>query len=496
MTKINNNSFITNIDNKISCDNLVVGSGAGGSVAASELTEKGQSCILIEEGDFFNIDQFKGSFSNALTSVWRNAGFTPIIGNPNFAYGEGKCLGGSTFVNGGLIWRTPNKILEQWNNSQEIEGYDFHSLNNHFKKIEKKLNVVIENNQDGLNKDSELIHNLANKKKIKSVYVPRAIKNCKRHNNCASGCSSGAKQSVLQGYIYEASFNGLKILTGSKVIKINFKKNGKDIAHSVLVWKEKENKFFEVFFKRIFLACGPIQTPKLINHSLGKKISINYMQIHLNFRISAIFKDKINSDLGTIFTTQIQEYQENGDIFMSSNFDRANYLSGISKVDNQEIKNLLDKFDYTSTFVLQTKPKSKVKIYNFFGKNILKYNLNIDDFNNIKEKIKIFSKFLFEAGAIKIILPFKKDFFVSSINDLESSINKLKVKDLEMLSVHGMSTCSISKNINYFFDNDGRSRFINNLYAIDASILPSNIGESPQGTIMAFAHEIINRIKL
>ena len=32
-----------------------------------------------------------------------------------------------------------------------------------------------------------------------------------------------------------------------------------------------------------------------------------------------------------------------------------------------------------------------------------------------------------------------------------------------------------------------------NIYITDASVLPSNIGESPQGTIMAFASEIMAR---
>ena len=36
--------------------------------------------------------------------------FTPIVGNPNIAFGEGMCLGGGTFVNGGLIGGHPLKF--------------------------------------------------------------------------------------------------------------------------------------------------------------------------------------------------------------------------------------------------------------------------------------------------------------------------------------------------------------------------------------------------
>tara|TARA_B100000676_G_C17758485_1_gene670307 strand:- start:624 stop:800 length:177 start_codon:yes stop_codon:yes gene_type:complete len=42
-------------------------------------------------------------------------------------------------------------------------------------------------------------------------------------------------------------------------------------------------------------------------------------------------------------------------------------------------------------------------------------------------------------------------------------------------------------------DENGQVYNYDNLYVSDASVLPTNIGESPQATIMAFAHEIVAR---
>ena len=91
---------VSNIKN-ISCEYLVVGSGAGGSVAAYEFSKANKDTLLIEEGSNYKIDYFKGSIANSFLKVWRNAGFTPVIGKTSFGFGEGKCLGGSTFINGG-----------------------------------------------------------------------------------------------------------------------------------------------------------------------------------------------------------------------------------------------------------------------------------------------------------------------------------------------------------------------------------------------------------
>lgn len=491
MTKINKNSFVSNNDN-LSCDYLVIGSGAGGSVAASEIVENGKDCILIEEGDFFEIDHFKGSFTKSITSTWRNAGFTPIFGKPSFAFAEGRCLGGSTYINGGLIWRTPKKILDNWNKNY-LQDYDYKNLEEHFNKIEKRLYVIKENNNDGFNLDSKIIHEKALNQNIKSVYVPRAVKNCERKNVCYTGCASGAKQSVLQAYTYESSHKGLRIIVNSKVKKINLKN---DEAYSVSVINSKTNEEFVVKFKKIILACGVIQTPLLINKSFEKKIFNFDMSIHLNLRISAIFKDKINAELGTIFTTQIQEFIDNGDIFMSTNFNRSNFLSSISNLDNTKLNEILKNIDNTASFVLQTKPTSKVKILNTFDKHFLRFSFNEKDFINIKEKLKYFSNFLFSSGAIKVILPIKNNIIISDKSQVDSIIQKIKKKDLQMLSVHGMSSMPMSKKNNNFLNCDGRSRKLNNLYITDASILPTNVGESPQGTIMALSHEIMKRMNL
>ena len=213
---------IYNLVEDLSCDFLIVGSGAGGSVAAKELTSKGKDCILLEEGNYFKMDHFKGSIKNSMSQAWRNSGFTPIVGNPNIAFGEGMCLGGGTFVNGGLIWRTPSKVLDKW--EKFIDGYSQNNLKDHFNLIEKNLEVKIENNDDGLNKDSQIIFDHAKKKNIKTLFVPRALKYCKRQNNCSTGCSSKGKISVVEGYLSKVE-NNLRIFTNSKVTKIYSKDN-------------------------------------------------------------------------------------------------------------------------------------------------------------------------------------------------------------------------------------------------------------------------------
>ena len=52
--------------------------------------------------------------------LYRDGGLTPFLGNPAIGFGEGVALGGSTVVNGGLLWRTPEFILSEWSEKNKI----------------------------------------------------------------------------------------------------------------------------------------------------------------------------------------------------------------------------------------------------------------------------------------------------------------------------------------------------------------------------------------
>ena len=44
---------MTNLEDQLQCEYLIIGSGAGGSTASKYLIEKGKDVILIEEGEHF-----------------------------------------------------------------------------------------------------------------------------------------------------------------------------------------------------------------------------------------------------------------------------------------------------------------------------------------------------------------------------------------------------------------------------------------------------------
>ncbi len=90
---------------------LVVGSGAGGAATAATLASRGYEVVVLEEGPDLDTSTMETNSPEAIASLYRNGGVTPILGTPNIAYVEGRCVGGSTEVNSAFWHRLPVRLL-------------------------------------------------------------------------------------------------------------------------------------------------------------------------------------------------------------------------------------------------------------------------------------------------------------------------------------------------------------------------------------------------
>ena len=149
------------------------------------------------------------------------------------------------------------------------------------------------------------------------------------------------------------------------------------------------------------------------------------MQIHLNLRFNILFKDKLNSQNGTIFTKQIVEYLADGVLFCSSNFNKSYIFSGLNDISNNNVKELLEKIEHLATYIMQIRASSEVKINNFYSHPVLLHSLNDYDFAKIKKFLLLFTKMMFDFGALKIYLPFKKKYVVENYNEAKKYIYKI-----------------------------------------------------------------------
>jgi len=85
-------------DTTLKCDVCVIGSGAGGGVAAAVLATAGKEVIVVEAGGYFDDADFDGAELKGFERLYAECGFAATCDH-SVGMLAGECLGGGTVVN-------------------------------------------------------------------------------------------------------------------------------------------------------------------------------------------------------------------------------------------------------------------------------------------------------------------------------------------------------------------------------------------------------------
>lgn len=471
----------------IYADVVVIGSGAGGATVFERLAKRGIDVLLIEEGSAVTQNVLDDSIPERIRMLYRNAGLSPILGIPPIAYGEGRVLGGSTEINGGLLWKTPPPVLADWIERGLFRGYSALDINQEFERIQRDLNVITTETLGGYDSDSALLSEGARKLGWSSVLAERAVIGCQRLNQCGAGCPSGAKQSMSQTYIPRAVANGGRILTETKVVRLRSCLPG--AVESVECILGNGPKKIHVYARDFFLSAGALHSPALVS-TLSRGIHKFPLGLHLNTKVIAEFPQEVNAHSGTIFTDQVQTFIDEGILMMATNFGPEFLALGLSSADQNTTQYLTERMKHLGLYTVQTRPQSYGKLVGVSGKLLSTFQVKRADAAQLVDGVIKICGALFEAGATSIWLPIKGLPCVHSPQEAISRLTSTNAADWQLSTVHAMSSLPLGHKNKFSFDVGGRNREWRNLYVADASALPTTVGESPQGSIMLIASSI------
>jgi choline dehydrogenase-like flavoprotein len=219
------------------------------------------------------------------------------------------------------------------------------------------------------------------------------------------------------------------------------------------------------------------------------KETFGKISFHANAKLIAKFKGKLNAHLGTIFTHQLQEFLSDGFLFMPTNFNRAYLAMASSTINSSVYRQLVEESDYVGMFTAQFRTNGKlIDVRITKNRFLLLSYLTRSDLKKIKHYLNISCDLLFKAGAEYIQLPIPGTSPIHSMQEAKVVINRVNRGRLSLSTVHLMSSLPIpvfgSKTVSTL-DHKGRLNRYPRINVMDASILPTSIGESPQATIMA-----------
>jgi choline dehydrogenase-like flavoprotein len=219
----------------INADVLIVGSGAGGSVASLELVRQNLKVVLAEAGGGIDLEK-------------AGLGYRPVISSIEVLRIEG--LGGTTLVSMGNMLVT-EEVLERFKGL----GVD---LTAEIREV-CRLTSVSKIPEDKLPPFAKRFVDVAERVGLKAKVMPKSIdfNKCIGCGKCAYGCPTRAKISALD-LIKASTQQGLMLLTRFRVDKLQ-RRQGEVIAEGFV-----DGNKIKVGCKALVLAAGALETPKLL----------------------------------------------------------------------------------------------------------------------------------------------------------------------------------------------------------------------------------------
>lgn len=476
----------------LKCDVAVIGSGAGGAVVAKELSEKGFKVLLIEEGFMPTLN---GDVFNSIVNIYRNSGFEITIpispSQPFILLPSGRCVGGTTVINEGTCFRTPDSVIKHWNSDFNL-NIDLDEMHGYFDKIERTMNVHCASIQL-MGKASTKI--AIGCEKLGYSYFPlkKNVSQCEALGLCEFGCPVDAKRAMNVSYIPLATKYGATVYTGMRVKSIDFR--GRSITKVGGIIHSRTGEVlgkFSVEAKYFVLCAGAIQTPYLLlrnNIANSSGLVGKNLHIHPCFALMGIFDEKLDGWKSISQSLAVDEFWEEGILFEATFLPLSIGLSGNYFSNLSEIVRSWDKVAFLGVMLSDEDSKGSVKA--FANRPLILYRMGKKDLQKAQKALLEGCKILFSAGAKKVITP---SYNFPVVKDL-SEIKKIVPNGFVWSAYHPQGTCRMSNDpFKGVVDSYGKTHDFENLYIADASIFPSSVRVNPMLSIMGFAMRTADRI--
>jgi choline dehydrogenase-like flavoprotein len=196
-----------------SCDVLVVGSGAAGSVLAATLAERTDlDIVLVEGGGHFAGEAMTGREGEMAERLYAGGGRRTTEDGAIVVRG-GTCVGGGTTVNVALCLDPVASVWERWRRD--------HGLT----EVRARLNVHPPADQE-INENNRLFAAGCRAAGISVRRFELNMSGCTACGLCAAGCAIDAKQSALVTYVPDAVKRGVRLVHHCRVETLELEGDG------------------------------------------------------------------------------------------------------------------------------------------------------------------------------------------------------------------------------------------------------------------------------
>ncbi len=463
---------------------LVLGSGAGGAVTAATLAERGYEVVVLEEGPNIDTSEIATNSAEAIARLYRNAGVTPILGRPNIAFVEGRCVGGSTEVNSAFWHRIPGDCYHRWRADARLDDFSEDSMTPYFSVLERDLSVSSLNTPQPP-PSSELFRNGIERMGWQYTEVPR----CQKDSGGTNPFAPGNKQSMQRTYIPRAIAAGARLLPDCKALRL-LHSNG--LVTGVLVERGQGSaaRTQTLTAEHVFVCCGAVQSAALLRRSGITKNVGNNLCIHPMLKVAAAFEHEVAAHQDVLPIYQVNEFWPN--IAIGGSVFTPGFLAMLLADNWATTQHAMRDWVRMALYYTATRGMSRGSIRSVpgtAGDVLVRYRLTDADRVNLSHGLARLGEILFAAGAVAIYPSLRSHPVLTSAEQCRGFLAEpVPAAAMSLSTVHAFSSCPMGENPDVSATNSfGAVTGFRNLYVNDASLIPDSPGVNPQGTIMAVA---------
>ncbi|WP_105901659.1 GMC oxidoreductase [Vibrio gangliei] len=530
-------------ENNFDFDQVIIGSGFGGSVSALRLSEKGHRVLVLEKGKRRRDDEFAETSMDRKNYIWMPSigwkGVTQFTVTPKVTILHGAGVGGGSQVYANVhmipddeVFNSPSwtKTRSDWKDTlapfyalaQRMLGTTYNEYTN---IADDTLREVAEEFGYGESFTSVstgvFFPQGEDKEQGKTFSDPyfngdgpdRAT--CKLCAGCTIGCRHNAKNTLMKNYLYFAERNGVEIRAESQVLKLEpIGKDDGSEGYFVTVKETvgKKSRQYTVRTRGVVVSAGVMGTiPLLLRMRDGEKTLPN---------ISLMLGKQVRTNSETLITANNMNAEVSEGVSISSfasvdeqtnleitRFGEGSdgiwwYLPYVPLVSGEGWSRVWAMLKNTILHPIKTykvwKPKGKARnsimmLVMQKSEAFLHFEWNRSWYNGFKEGVTYVQK----PGDTPLTVSFPSaekatDIYAKKLGGQAGSALSEILTGAPM-TAHIMSGVPIgSDSTNGVVDQTGEVFGYKNLRVLDASIIPGNLGVNPSLTITALSEHAMS----
>lgn len=486
------------------CDVVIVGSGAGGAVAAAVLAEAGLDVIVLEAGAYMDRRTYPDDPLDALEALYRDNGLTIAEGRPAIPVPIGRAVGGTTVINSGTCFRAPERVLASW--SEDL-GIDWaRRLEPEYAEAEEML-AVTPVDVERMGRNGQLVMEGAEALGASGGPISRNAGRCVSCSSCPAGCRLDAKRAMHVSYLPRAVAAGGRVRAGVEARRL-IRENGRvtgvacEVVRSPLgpgTQAERgaeppDRRPLEVRARAVVLAGGAVGTPELLLRSGIRSESGmvgRNLRMHPAAWIGGLFEEEVRGWDGVMQSYYVDEWHEMG-LLMEATFTPlafgAQWLPGTGREHGRRVLGW-DRLGSNGVH-LSDSSVGRVAIAGD-GSARITYRLNREDARKLSFGIARAAEIYFAAGATEVYSQVRGMPIIERGRVAEFEASDPAPNDLRLEAFHPMGTAAMAADPKRGVTApDGSVHGTAGLYVADGSVLPTSLGVNPMMTIIAMSAHV------